>query len=414
VREFHRGSPSKAEGPGDCARRGGFRIVREPAGAGAHDARIRVRRKAPVRDKENSAMKVFNFSAGPAVLPRPVLERAAAEMLDWHGSGMSVMEMSHRGKEFISIAAKAEADLRTLLAIPSSYAVLFLQGGAIAENALIPLNLLGGKKSADYVNTGEWSKKSIKEAKKYCQVNIAASSEDQNFTYVPEQSKWNLSADAAYVHVCTNETIGGVEYHWTPDTGAVPLVADASSHILSRPLDVTKYGVIYAGAQKNAGPAGVTLVIVRRDLLDRALPITPSAFHWKEQAENDSMLNTPPTYSIYVAGLVFEWLLQQGGLTAMETRNVAKAKLLYDYLDRSDLYRNPVRKQDRSRMNIPFKLRNEALDGAFLKGADERGLLQLKGHRSVGGMRASIYNAMPLEGVQALVEYMQEFEKKNG
>jgi phosphoserine aminotransferase len=359
-------------------------------------------------------MKVFNFSAGPAVLPRPVLERAAAEMLDWRGSGMSVMEMSHRGKEFISIAAKAEADLRTLLAIPASYAVLFLQGGAIAENALIPLNLLGAKKSADYVNTGEWSKKSIKEAKKYCQVNVAASSEDQNFTYVPGQETWKLSADAAYVHVCTNETIGGIEYHWTPDTGAVPLVADASSHILSRPLDVTKYGVIYAGAQKNAGPAGVTLVIVRRDLLDRALPITPSAFHWKEQAENDSMLNTPPTYSIYIAGMVFEWLLEHGGLAAMESRNVAKAKLLYDYLDRSDFYRSPVRKEDRSRMNVPFKLRDESLDGAFLKGADERGLLQLKGHRSVGGMRASIYNAMPIEGVQALVEYMQEFEKKNG
>jgi phosphoserine aminotransferase len=359
-------------------------------------------------------MKVFNFSAGPAVLPRPVLERAAAEMLDWRGSGMSVMEMSHRGKEFISIAAKAEADLRTLLAIPASYAVLFLQGGAIAENALIPLNLLGAKKSADYVNTGEWSKKSIKEAKKYCQVNVAASSEDQNFTYVPGRETWKLSADAAYVHVCTNETIGGIEYHWTPDTGAVPLVADASSHILSRPLDVTKYGVIYAGAQKNAGPAGVTLVIVRRDLLDRALPITPSAFHWKEQAENDSMLNTPPTYSIYIAGMVFEWLLEHGGLAAMESRNVAKAKLLYDYLDRSDFYRSPVRKEDRSRMNVPFKLRDESLDGAFLKGADERGLLQLKGHRSVGGMRASIYNAMPIEGVQALVEYMQEFEKKNG
>jgi phosphoserine aminotransferase len=359
-------------------------------------------------------MKVFNFSAGPAVLPRPVLERAAAEMLDWRGSGMSVMEMSHRGKEFISIAAKAEADLRTLLAIPASYAVLFLQGGAIAENALIPLNLLGAKKSADYVNTGEWSKKSIKEAKKYCQVNVAASSEDQNFTYVPGRETWKLSADAAYVHVCTNETIGGIEYHWTPDTGAVPLVADASSHILSRPLDVTKYGVIYAGAQKNAGPAGVTLVIVRRDLLERALPITPSAFHWKEQAENDSMLNTPPTYSIYIAGMVFEWLLEHGGLAAMESRNVAKAKLLYDYLDRSAFYRSPVRKEDRSRMNVPFKLRDESLDGAFLKGADERGLLQLKGHRSVGGMRASIYNAMPIEGVQALVEYMQEFEKKNG
>ena len=359
-------------------------------------------------------MKVFNFSAGPAVLPREVLERAAAEMLDWHGSGMSVMEMSHRGKEFIAIAAKAETDLRALLAIPDDYAVLFLQGGAIAENAIIPMNLLGERKIADYVNTGEWSKKSIKEAKKYCQVNVAASSEDASFTYVPPQASWKLTPDAAYVHVCTNETIGGIEYHWTPDTGAVPLVADASSHILSRPLDVTRFGVIYAGAQKNAGPAGVTLVIVRRDLLDRALPITPSAFHWKEQAENDSMLNTPPTYSIYIAGLVFEWLLAQGGLAAIERKNVAKAKLLYDYLDATGFYRNPVRVPDRSRMNVPFKLRDEALDGAFLKGADARGLLQLKGHRSVGGMRASIYNAMPIEGVRALLDYMREFEQKNG
>jgi phosphoserine aminotransferase len=359
-------------------------------------------------------MRIFNFSAGPAVLPREVLERAAAEMLDWHGSGMSVMEMSHRGKEFMSIAAKAEADLRTLLAIPADYAVLFLQGGAIAENALVPMNLLGDRKSADYVNTGEWSKKSIKEAKKYCQVNIAASAEDRNFTYVPARETWKLDPAAAYVHVCTNETIGGVEYHWTPDTGAVPLVADASSHILSRPLDVTRYGVIYGGAQKNAGPAGLTLVIVRRDLLDRALPITPSAFHWKEQAENDSMLNTPPTYAIYIAGLVFEWLIRLGGLAAMEKRNIAKAALLYDYLDSTGFYRNPVRREDRSRMNVPFKLRDESLDGAFLKGAEARGLLQLKGHRSVGGMRASIYNAMPIEGVQALVEYMKEFEKKNG
>ena len=359
-------------------------------------------------------MQVFNFSAGPAVLPREVLERAAAEMLDWHGSGMSVMEMSHRGPEFISIAAKAEADLRTLMAIPDDYAVLFLQGGAVAENAIIPMNLLGGRKFADYVNTGEWSKKSIKEAKKYCSVNVAASSEDASFTYVPEQASWKLTPEAAYVHVCTNETIGGIEYHWTPDTGAVPLVADGSSHILSRPIDVTRYGVIYAGAQKNAGPAGLTLVIVRRDLLERALPITPSAFHWKEQAENDSMLNTPPTYSIYIAGLVIEWLIAQGGLVEIERRNVAKSKLLYDYLDATEFYRNPVRVSDRSRMNVPFKLRDDALDKEFLAGAEARGLLQLKGHRSVGGMRASIYNAMPIDGVRALLGYMREFEQKNG
>ena len=359
-------------------------------------------------------MRVFNFSAGPAVLPEAVLRQAAAEMLDWHGSGMSVMEMSHRGKEFVGIAAKAESDLRTLLSIPASYKVLFLQGGAIAENALVPMNLLVGRTAADYVNTGEWSKKSIKEAKKYCTVNIAASAEDRNFTYVPARETWKLDPAAAYVHVCTNETIGGVEYQWTPDTGAVPLVADMSSHILSRTIDVAKYGVIYGGAQKNAGPAGLTLVIVRDDLLDRALPITPSAFHWKEQAANDSMVNTPPTYAIYVAGLVFEWLLREGGVAAIEARNIAKAKLLYDCLDRSEFYLSPVRREDRSRMNVPFKLSDASLDEAFLQGAKELGMVQLKGHRSVGGMRASIYNAMPIEGVQTLVSYLEDFERRHG
>jgi len=359
-------------------------------------------------------MRVFNFSAGPAVLPEVVLQQAAAEMLDWHGSGMSVMEMSHRGKEFIGIAEKAEADFRVLLAIPSNYKVLFLQGGAIGENAIVPMNLLAGRVVADYVNTGEWSKKSIKEAKKYCAVNIAASSEDENFTYVPAQSSWQLSEDPAYVHVCTNETIGGVEYQWTPDTGRIPLVADMSSHILSRVIDVTKYGVIYGGAQKNVGPAGLTLVIVRRDLLDRALPITPSAFHWTEQAAADSMVNTPPTYAIYIAGLVFEWLLAQGGVAAIEQKNIAKAKLLYDYLDTTLFYTSPARKADRSRMNVRFHLRDETLDEAFLKGARSAGMDQLKGHRAVGGMRASIYNAMPLEGVRALVEYMKAFEQRHG
>jgi phosphoserine aminotransferase len=359
-------------------------------------------------------MRVFNFSAGPAVLPEAVLRQAAAEMMDWHGSGMSVMEMSHRGKEFVGIAAKAESDLRALLSIPASYKVLFLQGGAIAENALVPMNLLAGRTAADYVNTGEWSKKSIKEAKKYCTVNIAASAEDRNFTYVPARETWKLGPAAAYVHVCTNETIGGVEYQWTPDTGAVPLVADMSSHILSRTIDVAKYGVIYGGAQKNAGPAGLTLVIVRDGLLDRALPITPSAFHWKEQAASDSMVNTPPTYAIYVAGLVFEWLLAQGGVAAIEARNIAKAKLLYDCLDRSEFYLSPVRKEDRSRMNVPFKLSDASLDEAFLQGAKERGMVQLKGHRAVGGMRASIYNAMPIEGVQTLVSYLEDFERRHG
>ena len=359
-------------------------------------------------------MRVFNFSAGPAVLPEEVLQQAAAEMADWHGSGMSVMEMSHRGKEFIGIAAKAEADFRSLLAIPANYKVLFLQGGAIGENAIVPINLVGGKKSADYVITGEWSKKSIKEARKYCTPRVAATAEDRQFTYVPARSTWQLDPDAAYVHVCTNETIGGVEYSWTPDTGDVPLVSDMSSHILSRVIDVSKFGVIYAGAQKNAGTAGLTLVIVRDDLLERALPITPSAFHWKEQAAAESMVNTPATWSIYIAGLVFEWLQRQGGIAAIERRNIEKAALLYDYLDATGFYSNSVQREDRSRMNVPFKLRDEALDEAFLKGAKEAGMVQLKGHRAVGGMRASIYNAMPVEGVRTLVAYMKDFERRHG
>ncbi len=356
-------------------------------------------------------MRVFNFSAGPAALPEPVLRRAAEEMLDWHGSGTSVMEMSHRGKEFVSIAQKAEADFRALLAVPDNYKLLFLQGGALAMNALIPMNLLGDKTSADYVNTGEWSKKSIQEAGKYCRANVIASSADRKFTYVPPQSSWTPDPDAAYVHVCTNETIGGVEYFWVPESGDVPLVADMSSHILSRPIDVSRYGVIYGGAQKNIGPAGLTFAIVRDDLLDRALPLTPSVFHWKEQAAADSMLNTPPTYGIYIAGLVFEWLLEQGGLAAIERHNIAKARLLYDLLDGSDFYASPIERDCRSRMNVPFFLADERLNDAFLKGAQENGLVQLKGHRVVGGMRASIYNAMPLEGVQALVAYMKEFER---
>jgi phosphoserine aminotransferase len=358
--------------------------------------------------------RVFNFSAGPAVLPQQVLEKARDEMLDWHGSGMSVMEMSHRGKEFIAIHAHAEVSLRELLAIPQNYKVLFLQGGAIAQNAIVPMNLLRGRSVADYINTGEWSKKSIKEAKKYCNVNVAASNEDRNFSYVPPRETWRLSKDAAYVHICSNETIGGVEYHWIPETGDIPLVADMSSHILSRPVDVSKYGLIYAGAQKNIGPAGLTIVIVRDDLIGQALPVTPSAFDYKQQAESDSMLNTPPTYAVYIAGLVFDWLKQLGGLPEIEKRNIAKAGLLYDYLDQSGFFVSPVEKRDRSRMNVPFKLRDEALDEAFLKGAQQRGMLQLKGHRSVGGMRASIYNAMPMEGVKALVGYLQEFEQSHG
>ena len=354
--------------------------------------------------------RVFNFSAGPAALPESVLRQAADEMLDWHGSGMSVMEMSHRGKEFISIHAEAEGLLRELMAVPNNYKVLFMQGGAMAENAIVPMNMLRGKTSADYINTGEWSKKSIKETKKYAKVNVAASSESSNFTHIPKRDTWRLDKDAAYVHICSNETIGGVEYHFTPDVGDVPLVADMSSSIMSRPVDVSKYGLIYAGAQKNIGPAGLTIVIVRDDLIGQALPITPSAFDYKQQADNDSMLNTPPTYAIYIAGLVFKWIKAQGGLAGIEAHNRTKAALLYDLLDTSSFYSSPVARDDRSLMNVPFKLRDEALDEAFLKGAQSRSMLQLKGHRSVGGMRASIYNAMPMEGVKALVAYMKEFE----
>ena len=355
--------------------------------------------------------RIFNFSAGPAMLPAEVLARAGDEMLDWRGSGMGVMEMSHRGKEFMGIAAEAEADLRGLLAIPQSYKVLFLQGGATLQFAQIPMNLLAGKGKADYVVTGEWSKKAVKEAKNYCDVAIAASSEDRNFTYAPK--KFSVRKDAAYLHYCSNETIGGVEYHSIPDS-EVPLVADASSHFLSRPLDVSKFGLIYAGAQKNAGPAGLTFVIVRDDLIGKAAKGTPTVMDYKLQADADSMLNTPACYPMYVAGLVFKWIKQQGGLAAIEKKNIEKAKLLYDYLDQSKFFHNPVAKEDRSRMNVPFTLRDSALDAEFLKGAEARGMVQLKGHRSVGGMRASIYNAMPIEGVQALVSYMREFEAKHG
>jgi phosphoserine aminotransferase len=358
--------------------------------------------------------RVYNFSAGPAILPEPVLARARDELLDWHGSGTSVMEMSHRGREFISIADKAEADLRALLGIPDDYAVLFLQGGALAQNAFVPLNLLGDRTVADYIDTGLWSGKSIAEARKYCSVNVAASSGDRKHTYVPAQSAWRLSTDAAYVHVCTNETIGGVEYHWVPDAGEVPVVADMSSHLLSRPLDVRRYGLIYAGAQKNIGPAGLTLVIVRRDLLGRARKDTPAVFDYAVQAEADSMYNTPATFGIYLAGLVFEWLTAGGGLAAIETRNIAKAELLYAEIDRSGFYRNPVAVTDRSRMNVPFFLPDERLDAEFLAGAAERGLVALKGHRAVGGMRASIYNAMPMAGVEALAVWMREFERRHG
>ena len=358
--------------------------------------------------------RVFNFSAGPAALPEPVLRQAADEMLDWQGSGMSVMEMSHRGKEFMGIHAQAQTLLRKLLAVPANYKILFMQGGAIAENAIVPMNLLRGKPGADYIDTGEWSKKSIQEAARYCKVNVAASSKESGYSRIPDRKTWKLDPSAAYVHICSNETIGGVEYGFTPDVGSAPLVADMSSNLLSQPIDVSKYGLIYGGAQKNIGPAGLTIVIVRDDLLGQAAPFTPSAFNYKEQAENDSMLNTPPTYGIYIAGLVFKWLEARGGLVAMEKHNRVKAALLYDYLDKTTFYSSPVAKDCRSLMNVPFKLLDPLLDDAFLKGAQARGMVQLKGHRSVGGMRASIYNAMPIEGIQALVAYMKDFEAKNG
>jgi phosphoserine aminotransferase len=345
------------------------------------------------------------------MLPAEVLSCAGDEMLDWRGSGMGVMEMSHRGKEFMSIAEEAERNLRELLVIPAGYKVLFLQGGATLQFAQVPMNLLRGKGKADYILTGEWSKKAIKEAKAYCDVAIAASSEDKNFTYAPKQ--WKVRPDAAYVHYCSNETIGGVEYHEIPKA-EIPLVADASSHFLSRPLDVSKFALIYAGAQKNAGPAGLTFVIVREDLIGQAAKGTPSVMDYKLQAEADSMLNTPACYSMYVAGLVFKWLKQLGGLPEIEKRNIAKAKLLYDYLDSSKFFANAVAREDRSRMNVPFTLADANLDASFLKGAEQLGMVQLKGHRSVGGMRASIYNAMPIEGVQALVAYMKDFENKHG
>jgi phosphoserine aminotransferase len=357
--------------------------------------------------------QVFNFSAGPAVLPKEVLQQAAAEMLDWHGSGMSVMEMSHRGPEFISIYQQAEADLRELLDVPANYRILFMQGGGLGQNSLVPLNLAGRKAqpaTIDFVQTGSWSSKSIKEARRYANVNVAASGEASGFTAVPPQESWRLSSDAAYLHVCTNETIDGVEFNFVPTVqGDTPLVADMSSHILSRTIDVSKYGVIFAGAQKNIGPAGLTLVIVREDLLDHALPICPGVFNWRAVADADSMLNTPPTYAIYIAGLVFAHLKRLGGVAAMERLNIEKARLLYEALDADDFYRNRVAPECRSRMNIPFYLRDESLNDQFLAGAKARGLLQLKGHKSVGGMRASIYNAMPIEGVHALVDYLNEF-----
>ncbi|MFC0711352.1 3-phosphoserine/phosphohydroxythreonine transaminase [Azorhizophilus paspali] len=358
--------------------------------------------------------RAFNFCAGPAALPIAVLERAQAEFLDWQGKGLSVMEMSHRSDEYVAIAAKAEQDLRDLLGIPSNYKVLFLQGGASQQFAEIPLNLLPEGGVADYVDTGIWSRKSMEEARRFGTVNVAASAKVYDYFALPGQNEWRLSKDAAYLHYASNETIGGLQFDWVPETGEVPLVVDMSSDILSRPIDVSRFGLIYAGAQKNIGPSGLVVVIVREDLLGRARSLCPTMLDYKVAADNGSMYNTPATFSWYLSGLVFEWLKEQGGVEAMAQRNRAKKDLLYGFIDGSEFYTNPIAIEARSWMNVPFRLADEKLDKHFLAGAEERGLLNLKGHRSVGGMRASIYNAVGLDAVEALVTYMAEFEKEHG
>ncbi|UJJ32090.1 3-phosphoserine/phosphohydroxythreonine transaminase [Halopseudomonas maritima] len=358
--------------------------------------------------------RLFNFCAGPAALPEAVLQRAQAELLDWQGKGLSVMEMSHRSDEFVSVAQQAEQDLRDLMAIPDNYKVLFLQGGASQQFAQIPLNLMPEGGSADYIDTGIWSRKAIDEAARFGNVNVAGSAKAYDYFAIPGQNEWQLSADAAYVHYCPNETIGGLEFNWVPQTGDVPLVADMSSTILSRPVDVSRFGMIYAGAQKNIGPSGLVVVIVREDLLGRARASCPTMLDYAVAAKNDSMYNTPPTFAWYLSGLIFQWLKEQGGLDAVKRINDAKQKALYSAIDGSELYNNPINAADRSWMNIPFRLADDRLDKPFLAGAEERGLLNLKGHRSVGGMRASIYNAVPQAAVDALVAYMAEFEQQHG
>ncbi len=372
--------------------------------------------------------RAYNFSPGPATIPEAVLRQAADEMLDWRGTGMSVMEISHRGSDYAPVIAEAEADLRALLSIPANYQVLFMQGGALAENAIVPLNMMRGKAVADYVDTGVWSVKSINEARRYGQVNVIASSKEDSYTRVPKQGEWRPTADAAYVHICGNETIGGIEYQWVPDVAAAygpdtPLVADLSSNILSRPVDVSRFGLIYGGAQKNVSMAGLTFVVVRDDLIGKAHPFCPTAFDYRVVADNDSMFNTPPTYAIYLAGLVFKWLLARPAaigrvdltpMQAMETLNVEKATLLYDALDASDFYVTRNAAEDRSRMNVTFRLRDDALTMPFVQAAAAAGLKGLKGHRAVGGIRASIYNAMPRAGVEALIGFMRSFERAHG
>ena len=358
-------------------------------------------------------MRAYNFCAGPAALPTAVLERAQRELPNWHDRGLSIMEMSHRSPDYVGVASKAEADLRQLLSIPDNYKVLFLQGGASLQFSAIPLNLLGLNNKADYIDTGIWSQKAIEEAERYGDIKVVASSKDNNYTSVPPQSEWQLRDDAAYVHYTPNETIGGLQYDFIPQTSA-PLVADFSSSILSEPLDVSRFGLIYAGAQKNIGPAGLTIVIVREDLLAQSKAEIPSLLKYSAQAKNDSMINTPPTFAWYLSGLVFEWLIEQGGLEAMQKLNRQKAELLYGYIDQSEFYANPIALNSRSIMNVPFTLRDSSLEKTFLQESEAAGLLNLAGHRSVGGMRASIYNAVPLEAVQALIEFMQQFAKKHG
>lgn len=358
--------------------------------------------------------RVYNFSAGPAMLPEPVLRQARDEMLEWQDSGMCVAEMSHRGKEYVSIAEQAEADLRELLSVPSNYKILFLQGGASTQFAAVPMNLLHGAGEADYLNTGSWSKKAIAEARRYCTVNVAASTAEEKFTRAPTQQELVLTECAAYVHYTPNETIEGVEFPYVPETADKPLVADMSSTLLSRPIDVSRFGLIYAGAQKNIGPAGLTIVIVREDLIGQPISSIPTMLDYKIHADSDSMYNTPPTYAWYLAGLVFKWLKAQGGLAAMAELNARKAKRLYDAIDGSSFYANPVQLDSRSWMNVPFTLSDPSLDDTFIKEAKAANLTTLKGHRSVGGMRASIYNAMPEAGIEALVAFMRDFERTHG
>ena len=361
-----------------------------------------------------SSKAVYNFGAGPAMLPKAVMEQAQAEMLDWHGSGISVIEMSHRSKEFASIIEESEADLRELLQIPENYKTLFVQGGATSQFAMVPLNLTRAESTADYVLTGSWSNKAIKDAKRHCQVNIVASSEDDNFRSVPARDSWQLSDSPAYLYYTSNETIGGVEFHEIPDVGDIPLVSDMTSNFLSRPIDVSRFGVIYAGAQKNFGPSGLVIAIVREDLIGNVREGVPTLYDYAVYAKDNSLYNTPPTFSWYVAGLVFKWMKEQGGLEAMEKNAIERSGKLYQFIDDNDFYSNPIKPEFRSRMNVPFILADDVLDKTFLSEAEESGFIALKGHRSVGGMRASIYNGMTQDGINALVDFMQDFANRNG